>query len=318
MSRAAPGEADNARTSPRLARDPGRSRCPERPESCPFSRTPRFPSGVRQLATMTGLAAPSNPTDSRATERTSPRRRTGRVPRRGSGTTRRTLRKARRRRRIRRAQRVHSQLHPSPCGCRPCRVPPRRSRLLWASRIARSPDDQTGSVAKRLRALLGSRLDPASPTRTRGSRTSRVRTRGRTGRLPRPDMRCAIRRSSSRNESTGLPRSDPIRRGGTTRRERASRHLRSGWRATRDRGAAASFRSSILASPRSPRSPDRRRARARLHPPPDSDLGVVQHMVGHEDIHTTEAYYGHYDLSDLERAMEQFASRRSDTVDDPN
>ena len=50
----------------------------------------------------------------------------------------------------------------------------------------------------------------------------------------------------------------------------------------------------------------------------DSDLGVVQHMLGHEDIHTTEAYYGHYDLSDLERAMEQFASRRSDTVDDPN
>jgi integrase len=41
-------------------------------------------------------------------------------------------------------------------------------------------------------------------------------------------------------------------------------------------------------------------------------------MLGHEDIHTTETYYGHYDLSDLERAMEQFASRRSDTVDDPN
>ena len=73
------------------------------------------------------------------------------------------------------------------------------------------------------------------------------------------------------------------------------------------------------------------RARKRHHPYPsqkygmlatelrrDSDLGVVQHMLGHQDIHTTEAYYGHYDLSDLERAMEQFASRRSDTVDDPN
>jgi integrase len=42
----------------------------------------------------------------------------------------------------------------------------------------------------------------------------------------------------------------------------------------------------------------------------DSDLGGVQHMLGHEDIHTTEACYGHYDLSDLERAMESFASRR--------
>jgi integrase len=43
----------------------------------------------------------------------------------------------------------------------------------------------------------------------------------------------------------------------------------------------------------------------------DSDLGVVQHMLGPEDIHTTEAYYGHYDLSDLERAMGRFTSRRS-------
>lgn len=39
------------------------------------------------------------------------------------------------------------------------------------------------------------------------------------------------------------------------------------------------------------------------------DLGIVQRMLGHADIHTTEAYYGHYDLSDLEKAMEQFARR---------
>ena len=34
-------------------------------------------------------------------------------------------------------------------------------------------------------------------------------------------------------------------------------------------------------------------------------------MLGHADIHTTETYYGHYDLSDLERAMERFAKERA-------
>jgi len=40
------------------------------------------------------------------------------------------------------------------------------------------------------------------------------------------------------------------------------------------------------------------------------DLGVVQHILGHSDPNTTERYYGHYDLSDLEQAMEQFTKKR--------
>lgn len=34
--------------------------------------------------------------------------------------------------------------------------------------------------------------------------------------------------------------------------------------------------------------------------------------LGHEDIHTTEACHGHYDLSDLEAATEAFARRDKD------
>jgi integrase len=33
-------------------------------------------------------------------------------------------------------------------------------------------------------------------------------------------------------------------------------------------------------------------------------------MLGHSDPNTTERYYGHYDLTDLEQAMEQFAKTR--------
>jgi hypothetical protein len=33
-------------------------------------------------------------------------------------------------------------------------------------------------------------------------------------------------------------------------------------------------------------------------------------MLGHSDSRTTEQFYGHYDLSDLEQAMEGFAEER--------
>jgi hypothetical protein len=36
-----------------------------------------------------------------------------------------------------------------------------------------------------------------------------------------------------------------------------------------------------------------------------------QHMLGHYGANNTERYYGHYDLTDLEQAMEQqFAKTR--------
>ena len=38
-------------------------------------------------------------------------------------------------------------------------------------------------------------------------------------------------------------------------------------------------------------------------------------MLGHADIRTTDESYGPYDLSDLERAMEEFAKSRGK---DPN
>ena len=36
-----------------------------------------------------------------------------------------------------------------------------------------------------------------------------------------------------------------------------------------------------------------------------ADLGSASQALGHSDFSTTAAIYGHYDLSDLERAMER-------------
>ena len=44
-----------------------------------------------------------------------------------------------------------------------------------------------------------------------------------------------------------------------------------------------------------------------------ADLGAASQALGHSDLSTTASIYGHYDLSDLERAMEALArSRRED------
>jgi integrase len=39
-----------------------------------------------------------------------------------------------------------------------------------------------------------------------------------------------------------------------------------------------------------------------------ADLGAASQAVGHSDLSTTASIYGHYDLTDLEHAMEAFAS----------
>jgi len=41
-----------------------------------------------------------------------------------------------------------------------------------------------------------------------------------------------------------------------------------------------------------------------------ADIGAASQALGHSDISTTAAIYGHYDLSDLERAMEALARSR--------
>jgi integrase len=40
------------------------------------------------------------------------------------------------------------------------------------------------------------------------------------------------------------------------------------------------------------------------------DLDAASQALGHSDLSTTAAIYGHYDLSDLERAMDALARAR--------
>ena len=47
-----------------------------------------------------------------------------------------------------------------------------------------------------------------------------------------------------------------------------------------------------------------------------ADLGAASPALGRSDLSTTASIYGHYDLSDLERAMEALARARRE--DEPN
>jgi integrase len=48
-----------------------------------------------------------------------------------------------------------------------------------------------------------------------------------------------------------------------------------------------------------------------------ADLGAASQALGHSDLSTTAAIYGHYDLSDLERAMEALAKARQAEEEEP-
>ena len=47
-------------------------------------------------------------------------------------------------------------------------------------------------------------------------------------------------------------------------------------------------------------------------------LGAASQALGHSDLSTTVAIYGHYDLSDLERAMEALAKARRASDEEPD
>jgi integrase len=48
-----------------------------------------------------------------------------------------------------------------------------------------------------------------------------------------------------------------------------------------------------------------------------ADLGAASQALGHSDLSTTAAIYGHYDLTDLERAMEALARARRQEDEEP-
>jgi site-specific recombinase XerD len=48
-----------------------------------------------------------------------------------------------------------------------------------------------------------------------------------------------------------------------------------------------------------------------------ADLGAASQALGHSDLSTTASIYGHYDLSDLERAMEALAKARRAEDEEP-
>jgi integrase len=48
-----------------------------------------------------------------------------------------------------------------------------------------------------------------------------------------------------------------------------------------------------------------------------ADLGAASQALGHSDLSTTAAIYGHYDLSDLERAMDALAKARRAEAEEP-
>jgi integrase/recombinase XerC len=48
-----------------------------------------------------------------------------------------------------------------------------------------------------------------------------------------------------------------------------------------------------------------------------ADLGAASQALGHSDLSTTASIYGHYDLSDLEKAMEALAKSRRASAGEP-
>jgi integrase len=48
-----------------------------------------------------------------------------------------------------------------------------------------------------------------------------------------------------------------------------------------------------------------------------ADLGAASQTLGHSDLSTTASIYGHYDLSDPERAMEALAKARRADDEEP-